>query len=659
MAEVFRQLIDWVAQNPGWAHLAVFIISFAESMAVVGLLVPGVVTMFGIGALIAADALEFWPVLLWAVAGAVMGDGASYWLGYHFRDRLTQVWPFTRYPESLAAGVRFFEKYGGKSVAFGRFVGPVRAVIPLVAGMLAMRPSRFLVANVLSALAWAPAYLLPGIVFGASLELAAEVAFHLVVLLIATVALVWLVVWLVQQVFLLLSPHANAWLQALLRWSEVHPKLGEIAAALADPNHPDGRSLAVLATLLLLTTAVFVAVAGAVVSGGFSPAVDERVFETLQSLRTPFGDHVMVALSRFADTSVLLPVCVVLGVYLWGREHRRTGLYWVAAVAFGFLVPLVLKPLFQVPRPDIGIEDLSSWAFPSGHVLRASAVFGFLSVVISRGVSENWRWLPYSLAGALITLVGLSRLYLGAHWLSDVVGSLALGLAWVSALGLAYRRHTQLNSPWRSLSVAALAAVMVAFGAQTLWSQETDVRRYQAVTPISKIDADQWRQALWRTLPGWRDDLREQRNQPLGLQYSGEPEQLGRLLEETGWEPAPMLDWESSLKLLSPDLPLQQLPVLPHVHDGRHGAFVWVKNLPEGGRLVLRLWDSGYRLDPEQKPVWLGSVSDQIKLTPLGLLAVPATSPRFHEAYERLLEDLAPARPIQPDPTRDLMLVEL
>jgi membrane protein DedA with SNARE-associated domain len=130
MIDLFYQLLDWVAQNPLWSGVVIFLVAMSESLAIVGLIVPGVIIMFGIGALIAAGAIEFWSAMAWAVAGAVVGDGLSFWLGRHYRDRLTAMWPFSRYPSSLEQGVAFFNKYGGKSVAFGRFFGPVRAVIP-------------------------------------------------------------------------------------------------------------------------------------------------------------------------------------------------------------------------------------------------------------------------------------------------------------------------------------------------------------------------------------------------------------------------------------------------------------------------------------------------------------------------------------------------
>ncbi len=134
MGEYLQLVIDWVAQHSLWAGWLVFLVAFAESVAILGLLVPGVVLMFGFGALIANGALTFWPVFGWAVAGAVAGDSLSFWLGHRYQTHLYQLWPFRRHPRSLQQGVHFFERYGGQSVAFGRFFGPVRAVIPLGGG---------------------------------------------------------------------------------------------------------------------------------------------------------------------------------------------------------------------------------------------------------------------------------------------------------------------------------------------------------------------------------------------------------------------------------------------------------------------------------------------------------------------------------------------
>jgi undecaprenyl-diphosphatase len=166
LTEWFDSLLLWIGQHPHYAGWVVFGMALAESLAIVGMLIPGVVILFGAGTLIGAGVLDFWSMCLWAVAGAVIGDGLSYWLGHHF-EYLTARWRWFRlHPDHLERGIRFFREYGGLSVALGRFFGPIRAVVPLIAGLMRMPPGRFFAANVLSALVWAPAYLIPGMLFG-------------------------------------------------------------------------------------------------------------------------------------------------------------------------------------------------------------------------------------------------------------------------------------------------------------------------------------------------------------------------------------------------------------------------------------------------------------------------------------------------------------
>ncbi len=162
----FGELLVWIEQHPAYAGWVVFAVSLAESLAIVGILVPGVIILFGAGVLIGTGILDFWSLCVWAIAGAVVGDGLSYWLGRHF-DYLTERWRWFRlHPDQLDRGIRFFQAYGDISIALGRFFGPIRAIIPLAAGLMHMPPRRFYIANVLSALVWAPAYLAPGMVLG-------------------------------------------------------------------------------------------------------------------------------------------------------------------------------------------------------------------------------------------------------------------------------------------------------------------------------------------------------------------------------------------------------------------------------------------------------------------------------------------------------------
>jgi len=166
IAEVMEHLIqstlDFISAHSGWAFPVMFITSFGESFAFVSLLFPGTSILIVAGTLMATGSLPYWSVLAGAVIGAVLGDTVSFWLGHRYGGGIGRVWPFTRNPDLLPSGIRFFRKHGGKSVFIGRFFGPVRAVIPLTAGIMRMPKGRFWFANVTSAIVWAPMLLLVG-----------------------------------------------------------------------------------------------------------------------------------------------------------------------------------------------------------------------------------------------------------------------------------------------------------------------------------------------------------------------------------------------------------------------------------------------------------------------------------------------------------------
>jgi membrane protein DedA with SNARE-associated domain len=192
MLQSIQPLLDWISAHPQWAGLVVFLVAASESLVVVGILVPGVVLMTGVGALIGLGTLDFWSCMFWATMGAIVGDGVSYWLGVHFHRQIQSLWPMSRYPELVPKGEAFFKKHGGKSVFFGRFIGPIRAIIPTIAGIMEMPPARFYLVNVLSAILWAPVVLVPGVVLGASLTVASQASTRLVIVLILLAATVWL-----------------------------------------------------------------------------------------------------------------------------------------------------------------------------------------------------------------------------------------------------------------------------------------------------------------------------------------------------------------------------------------------------------------------------------------------------------------------------------
>ncbi|MBT3048762.1 MAG: VTT domain-containing protein [Candidatus Thiodiazotropha sp. (ex Clathrolucina costata)] len=638
MSEFFTPLLTWIGENPFWAGLAVFLVAFSESVAIVGLLIPGVVMMFGFGALIATGILEFWPVFWWAVAGAVVGDGLSFWLGRHFQERLQGFWPFNRHPATLERGIDFFQRFGGKSVALGRFFGPVRAIIPLVAGMLGMSPSRFVAANVLSALVWAPAYLLPGIVFGASLELASEVAFRLVALMLLLLFLAWLLFILARTLFRLIQPHATTLVQWGFEWGQMHRGFRSISSSLADPNHPEARGLAFLATLLLLATLLFVLITGIVLDGSLTKQADLLLYSALQSLRTPWGDQLMVWFTGLGDLGSILLIALGIAILLLIQGHRRAFYYLLAATAFGLLAPLLLKYSLRIPRPPNAPDFLGPWSFPSAHVLRSVTLYGFVSIMIARALVREWRWFPYSIAALAIGAVSLSRLYLGVHWATDILASLTLGIAWIALLGIAYYRHVEAETQITTLILATLSLLLIGGGYGWMTTAERSAS-FQHRPAIVLVSPDEWQRGS-SALPRFRNDVFGAKDHPLNIQLAGDPGRLVDRLRQRGWEEAEMLGWHNILRLLTPHTQLAALPVPPQVHDAGHEELVLVKQLTEQQRLLLRLWPTPLRLAPDALGISVGNVTLQRAETLIGMLTIPRTLHQFERPVEILRQEL-------------------
>lgn len=159
---MLSDLTQWLGAHTQWLGVAIFLVSLTESLAVAGLVVPGVFLLFAFAALAASADMSLLEAIVWAFCGAVIGDLLSFALGRWFHQDIRRLSLFRRHPQWIDRGERFFRRYGWVSVVLGRFIGPIRPIIPLVAGMFDMPAWRFVAINLLSALAWAPAYLIPG-----------------------------------------------------------------------------------------------------------------------------------------------------------------------------------------------------------------------------------------------------------------------------------------------------------------------------------------------------------------------------------------------------------------------------------------------------------------------------------------------------------------
>lgn len=170
MSSHLHQLIGFVSLHAALAYTAIFLAAFLEAIPILGSLIPGSTVILALSALVPSGSLHLTPVLVAAIAGALLGDGLAYWIGRSSQRQVLTSWPLSNYSLLVAKSEAFFHRYGTLAVFLARFVPPVRAVVPITAGALGMPPRRFYPVNAVAVLVWAAAHVLSGALAGSAAE---------------------------------------------------------------------------------------------------------------------------------------------------------------------------------------------------------------------------------------------------------------------------------------------------------------------------------------------------------------------------------------------------------------------------------------------------------------------------------------------------------
>lgn len=605
----WNELLDWIAAHPLAAGLVIFLIAFCDALLIIGVVVPAAPLLFAVGTLVGLGHVDGVYAVACAALGAFCGDGVSYVAGRRYGDSLKLRWPFAQHPEWLARGDASFRRHGMKSLVIGRFVGAIRPFIPAIAGMLAMPAQRYAFATAIAAVLWALAFLLPGWLFGASLDLVAAVAGRLAIVIALVLALIAALWGSVFYLWRWLAPRAQSLLAGALDWSHRHPVLGRYSEALIDPRRRESPSLLVFALGLVAAVWGFFQLLISVDGGDAPSRLDTHVNQLMFGLRHPLADPLMGGLGTLGDPLLLIGPVLLVFAWLWWRRQRVAAWHWLAAPIAAALISLLLGWLIELPAPPTAVGP-SGHGFPSLPITLAVSVYGFFAVLIARELPGRARVWPYVVAALVVGLVGFAQLYLGTHWLSEVLAGASLGLLWTTALGIAYRRRTARAfwmKPVAALFFGAVLLTAVLFADDRSAAQLAELER-----PIARqaISLQRWLQADPELrLPQRRNELRSRDAWPLNLQYAGEPAQLQALLEARGWQRFEPGDWRGLLRMLDDGADAKQLPVMPTTHLGKPETLL-MEHAGDGEaeRVVLRLWAAPYRLVPEGDPLWLGTV---------------------------------------------------
>lgn len=439
---MLQYLIDLVGRLGQWGYLVIFLGATLESAAFLGLIIPGESLVLVAGFFAAQGLLDLDLLILTVAIGAALGDSIGYEMGrrmgrpalVHYGSR------FGLNDVRVDKADAFFARHGSKAVFLGRFVGFARALVPFLAGSSRMPYRNFLPYNALGAVLWAAAFTLLGYFLGAGWQTAerwiGRASAILGGILVFVLLLVWLWRWAVRHEssikqtwdHFLRRPRVNA---LRLRFA---PQLAFIQARLSPHNYL-GLQLTIGALILIGASWLFGGIAEDVVTGDPLTIVDLHVAQWFNAHSTPLLTQAMLAITHAHDPVPVTTAVVLIAVYLaWKKDW-----YWLlclgVTVPLGMLLNVFMKYAFHRARPSVDnpLLVLTTYSFPSGHVAGATLCYGVVAaMLVSRISAWRWRVLLVLAAITMVVLVALTRIYLGVHYLSDVLAASAEGVAWLT-----------------------------------------------------------------------------------------------------------------------------------------------------------------------------------------------------------------------------------
>ncbi len=430
-------MTGWLAANPSWLSAAIFLIAFIECLAIAGIVVPGTVVLFAVAALAGSGILPLSEVLLLGFLGGLLGDAVSYFIGRRFHQGIRRLPGLSTHPEWIGTAETYFQRYGIASLLVGRFIGPLRPMLPMVAGMFDMPFPRFAAVSVLAAAGWTIAYLLPGWAAGAAVRLPLPEGF----------------------------------------WPQAAVVGGGLAVLVGVSIQTSLRSKQYATEIMAVTSAILLA--GIFFGWPHLTQLDNGIMTLIQEHRSTVLDQFVIVVTGLGDfRTQLFAAGLLLALLLITRQWRHAAFACIATLGTA-LANGSMKWLFARARPEVLLEPLTTYSMPSGHSSAAFAFFISLAVLAGRGQPVRLRLTWLMLGGLPAISIAMSRVYLGVHWPTDVLAGMLLAFTFCAiSLSIIQRKSSLTALPVR-IWWLILPSLVALFGFFALHSLPHAVMRYQ------------------------------------------------------------------------------------------------------------------------------------------------------------------------------------
>lgn len=453
---MLERLFESVSSLGGpFAYLAVAALAAGESSLGVGLVVPGETGMIVGGVIVSQGNASFGLMWLVAFVGAVVGDSVGYEIGRRLgpRIRRTRVGRAVG-EERWQRAETYLRLTGGRAVFLGRFVAVVRSLVPAVAGISRMPYSKFLFWNATGALLWSGMYVTVGYAAGRSYEQVADRAEGAGYILLG-VAVVAIVIAMSARWAIRNQTTIQRWGTRVGGWKPIavlHRYFGGPMRFVRGRFRLDdafGLSLTAGLVALVLSAWAAVTVASAVARQTGIVELDVSVARWFADHRVDWLTSLMRVVTDAGSFWALAPILgIVAAVWLLRTGRWGVAMFLAVALVGAVVAGEVVKDLVERQRPPVRLraDGASGFGFPSGHSVQAMVAYGSLAYIVASAV-RSWaaRVAVWTAALVMSLLVGFSRVFLGVHWMTDVLGAYALAAAWLAFVITAFSTGTRLR----------------------------------------------------------------------------------------------------------------------------------------------------------------------------------------------------------------------
>ena len=640
--EYIQPLTSWLYEHPHLALLTTFLVSFAESLAIIGSIIPGTVTMTAIGMLAGAGVMRIDLTFIAAMVGATAGDGASYALGYIYSDRLTHIWPFRSYPNLVNYGKVFFERHGASSVLIGRFVGPMRSLIPVIAGMMRMNRWHFVLANAVSAVGWSILYVLPGVLIGAaSTELSTEGATRLFIVIMLSLIILWLTSLAVKWLLI----HTNQFLRIKLHhfwiWLIHRPHIAYYCLLLTPKHEKKHYPTAALVLLFLGCFLISIIMIALVLQGSWVAAINNPVYLFLQSLRTQPFDSFFIVINLLFCSIPLFSLIAAVTFFTFYYHDWRALRYWLSLVCTSSIVVYLLTRLVKVPQPNRLLLHPTIPTFPCLNLALATSLFSFFIFYINKHYQTMTLFTLRLLLLILLVLGGIAPLYLGDNWITSIFGSYFIGLTLCLFHWILYRRKEP-HGPCSQIPIF-LTCVLIACATAVSYSlyYKKLVRAHNPYLEQYIMTHQIWWNQQVPLLPIYSTNRFGQRVSLFNIQYAGSLKTLQKSLELHGWKLQSNSLFNTLIKHAGGLNSSKELPQITQLYLNKKPSVVMTYHSDYNQiGLVLSLWRSNYHLRHYHHPIWLGNVQQNPLATKTDSLNSASSLPKNRQYHNPIMQSL-------------------